>query len=307
MSILKRSNLPDLYLEDALPFLEDVIEEEYMNYPYISEMLFNIREMSNGLAQHTQVSSLSPVGVVGEAEEIPQDRVYQGYATNYRALKYGVLLATSQEAIDDERFDSISKNPKKLGRAVASTREITSAAVFNTGFATNGSDGVPLFSTSHPLLAPGAGTSSNLLAVAADLSITSLKDLVTVMKKQLDTAGNKIMIKPKTLLLPSELEYLGYELLHSTYLPEGSLNNVNSMGPQGIFNIAPQAWEYLTDADGYFLVADKADHDMYWFWAKQPEIQSEVDFKTNVLMTRVLARWAVGYSDWRGVAGCPGA
>lgn len=307
MSILKRSNLPDMYLATALPFLEAVIEEEYMNYPYISEMLFNVRDMKYGISQHAQISSLSPAGQVGEGEEIPQDKVYQGYSTTYTAQKYGILLGTTQESIDDERFDSISKNPAKLGRAIASAREIAASAVFNTGYSTTGSDGKVLFATDHPLLAPGAGTSSNTLATPADLSITSLKDLVTVMKKEKDTAGNKIMIKPKTLLVPSELEYLAYELLHSTYLPGDSVNNVNSMGPQGIYNIAPQCWEYLTDADAFFLIADKPDHDLYWFWSKQPEIRSEIDFKTDVALTRVLARWAVGYSDWRGVAGSPGA
>jgi hypothetical protein len=304
--MLKRQNLPDLYLEDALPFLEAVIEEAYESYPSVVEQVFNVKDMKNGIAQHTQVSALSAASEVGEGEEIPQDRVYSGYSKTYLARKFGILLATSQEAIDDERFDSISKNASKLGRAIRSAMEIDGASVFNNGFATAGLDGQTLFSTAHPLLSPGAGTSSNRLAVAADLSVTSLKDLITVFKEQLDTSANKIMINPKALLVPSELEYLAYELLKSTYLPEGSNNNLSSIGPSGRYKIEPVCWEYLTDSDAFFLVADKSDHEIYHFWSKQPEIKQEIDFKTDVALTRILARWDVGYSDWRGVCGSPG-
>lgn len=306
--MLKRQNLPDLYLADALPFLEAVIEEEYESYPSVASVLYNVRDMKNGIAQHTQISSLSVAGQVGEGEEIPQDRVYAGYSKTYISRKFGILLATSQEAIDDERFDSISKNAAKLGRAVRSAEEIDAATVLNNGFSTAGPDGKVLCASDHPLLSPGAGTSSNLLAVAADLSITSLKDMITVFKKQLDSSGNKVMIKPKKLVVPSELEYLSYELLRSSYLPEGSYNNVNSVGNgAGLYTIEPQCWEYLTDSDAWFLMADKSDHDIYQFWSKRPDIQQEMDFKTDVALTRILARWDVGFSDWRGISGTPGA
>ncbi len=305
--MLKRSNLPDLYLQDALPFLEAVIEESYDDYPSVAETIMNVRDMKNGIAQHSQISSLAAAGQVGEGEEVNQDRVYSGFSKTYLARKFGILLSTSQEAIDDERFDSISKNASKLGRAIRSAEEIDAANVFNNAFTSAGNDGKTLCAIDHPLLAPGAGTSANRLAVDSDLSITSLKDMITLFKKQLDTAGNKLMIKPRTLLVPSELEYLAYELLNSTYLPEGSTNNVNSVMKGGLFNIAPQCWEYLTDTDAFFLMADKSDHEIYQFWSKRPEIKQSIDFKTDVALTRILARWDVGFSDWRGICGTPGA
>lgn len=305
--MLRRNNLPDLYLEDALPFLKAVIEEEHEEYQSVCEQIFNVGDMQNGIAQTTQVSSLAPAGEVGEGEEINQDRVYAGYSKTYKARKFGILLSTSQEAIDDQRYDSISKNARKLGRAMASATEIDAAAIFNNGFSSNGLDGVPLFSRVHPLLAPGAGTSSNQLATDADLSTTSVKDMITVMKKQLDSAGNKIMIKPKILLVPSELEYSAYEILKSTYLADVSTNNLSSIGPNGRYIIEPMSWEYLTDSDAFFMLSDKMDHELHMFWAKRPEIRQEIDFKTDVALTRILARWDVGYSDWRGVCGTTGA
>lgn len=307
MSTLLRSNLPDLYLEDALPFIEHVIEEEYESFPKVSEMIMNVESMNNGIVQHSQVSSIGPASLVGEAEEINQDRVYQGYSSTFKSLKYGTMLATSQETIDHEKYSSLAKNPKKLARAVASTCEIKAAALFNNGFSTALSDGVALFSTSHPLLAPGAGTSSNRLATDADLSSTSLKDMITLMRKQLDTAGNKIMIKPKKLIVPAELEFVAWELLRSIYIPDSSNNNLSSFGPSSDYRIEPIVWDYLTDADAWFLASDKADHNLYFFWDKQPEIKTSMEFKSDVALTRILTRFVVGASDWRGVCGTTGA
>lgn len=307
MSTLLRTNLQDLYLADALPFIEHVIEEEHAGYDYVSDKIFNVRDMKYGIAQHAQVSSIGPASEVGEAEEIPMDRVYQGYSTTFTSTKYGVMLATSQEAIDHEKHDSISKNPKKLGRAVASTREIKAAAIFNNGFSTTGSDGKALFATDHPLLTPGAQASSNRLAADADLSATSLKNMITLMRQTKDTAGNKVMIKPKFLLVPSALEFTAYELVKSIYAPESTYNNLSSIGPQGLYDLQPIVWDYLTDDDAFFLVAEPSDTELYWFWDKMPEIKTQIEFKTDVALTRVLTRFAVGYSDWRGVCGTPGA
>jgi hypothetical protein len=307
MTTLLQTNLPDLYLDTALPWIEHVIEEKFDEFPRASEVLYNMRDMRNGIVQHTQVSSLGAAPAVGEAQEIPQDRVFQGYSTTFLAVKYALMLATSQESIDHEKFDSISKNPRKMARGMNTTVETVASAILNTGFTTNGSDGVPLFSTAHPLLTPGAGTSSNRLAVDSDLATTSLKNMIELFNKQLDTAGNKIQIPPKYLWIPGELEHTAFQLLHSIYLPGGSQNDVSSFGPQGLYRLEAQVWWYLTDPDAWGLMAEKDDHDIYFYWDKRPEVKSQMEFKSDVALTRMIARFVAGYSDWRGVTGTPGA
>lgn len=305
--MLRQLNLPDLYLEDALPFIDHVLTETYDEYPKVSEVLMNVKNMPYGIAQTAQVSSLSAAGEVAEGEEIPQQRVYPGFSTTYKSKKYGLLLSTTQEVIDHEKYDSLSKNPRRMARAMASTIEIVSANVFNSGFGTNGSDGVPLFSASHPLLSPGAGLGSNLISVAADLSTTSIKDLLTVMRKTLDTSGNRIQIRAKQLVVPAELEFAAWEILKSVYLADSPNNNLSSIGPQSDYRIEPVVWNYLTDADAFFLLGAKDDHDINLYYDKKPEVKSAMDFKTDTALSRMLCRFTVGYGDWRGVVGSPGA
>lgn len=308
MSILLRNNLPDLILEDALPALEFIAEDEFQSFQPRYEQLFNVKDMRSSIAQSTQVSSLQPAGSVGEAEQIPLQKIYQGYDKTYTAVKYGIMLASSQELIDDLEFDVLGANPRRLTRAFMSTVEITSANVFNTAFSTVGPDGKVLCATDHPLLAPGAGTSSNKLAVAADLSMTSLKAMVTLMRGQKDTAGNKIMINPRQLLVHPDNEFTAYELLKSTMLVDSSnanVNAVNSVGSQ--YKIEPIVWDYLSDSDAFFLLGDKMDHMLCFYWRKRPELSTDEDFKTEVALTKMVGRFAVGYSDWRGVCGTDGA
>jgi prolyl oligopeptidase PreP (S9A serine peptidase family) len=308
MSIQLRNNFPDLILEDALPALEFLAEDEFQSFQPRHEMIFNVKEMRSAIAQSSQVSSLQPAGTVGEAETIPLQRVYQGYDKTYTALKYGIMMANSQELIDDMEFDVMSSNPRKLTRAFMSTAEITAADIFNNGFSSTGPDGKVLFATDHPLLAPGAGTASNKLAADADLSMTSLKAMVTLLRQTVDTAGNKVMIQPKSLIVHPDNEFLAVELLKSVQLPDSAnayVNSINSVGSQ--YKIDPIVWDYLTDSDAFFLSADKMDHMLCFYWRKRPELSTDYDFKTEVSLTKLVGRFAVGYSDWRGIVGTPGA
>jgi hypothetical protein len=308
MSIALRSNYSDLVLDAALPALEFIAEDEFQSFQPRYEQIFNVKDMQTGIAQSTQVSSLVPAGQVGEAETIPLQRPYQGFDKTYTALKYGIMMANSQELIDDLQFDVMSSNPRKLTRAFMSTVEITSADIFNTGFSTTGPDGKVLFATDHPLLAPGAGAASNKLAADADLSMTSLKAMVTLLRQTVDTAGNKVMIQPKSLIVHPDNEFLAVELLKSVMLPasdNASVNSVNSVGSQ--YKISPIIWDYLTDSDAYFVSGDKLDHMLCFYWRKRPELGTDFDFKTEVALTKLVGRFCVGYSDWRGIVGTPGA
>lgn len=310
MAIQLRSQLSDLFLSTALPWIDYVIQEEYKNFDPASQKIFNVKEMKNGIAQTTQVGSLEPAGAVGEGEEIQSQRLYQGFDKTYTALKYGVLMSISQESIDDQKFDVFSQNPRRFIRSMMSTQEIVAANIFNNGFSggDTGPDGVVLFSASHPLLAPGAGTASNTLGTAADLASSSLKALVTLMRGTVDSAGNKVMIQPRTLMVPKDNEFLAHELLKSQLLVNSDNSYVNAVNSvTGRYTIEPLVNDYLTDTDASFLLADPVDHNLNFYWAKRPEISDDSEFKTEVMLTKGIMRFAVGYSDWRGVVGTEGA
>lgn len=310
--VMRREQFTDLTLEEALPVLEEIITDTMEEFPMEHEKIFNVRTMDRGIIQHTQVTGIPAVGQVNEGSEYPQDQMVQGYDKTYRAYKYGVILPITEELLDDNQFDEAFERAEHLGRAMREAERISAAGIFNNAFTTAGPDGVALCHTAHPLPYPGAGTSSNRLAVDADLSLASLEDMITVMRKTKDGSGKKVLVRPRTLIVPPELEFLAHELLESESKPQAStassiteVNAVNSTRAR--YGLEPVVMDYLTDDDAWFLAAGKGSHKLYWFWRKQPQTSSDMEFKSDVALMKIKARWALGFSDFRGIAGTTGA
>jgi len=308
MSINLRNNFSDLVLEDALPALDFIVQDQFEKFSPFYEKIFNVRDMRTSIAQSTQVSGYRPAAVVGESEEIPMQRRYQGFDKTYLAVKLGILCGQSQELIDDLEFDVMADNARQLTDAVMESIEIAVADIFNSGFSTTGPDGQALFSLSHPLVAAGAGTDSNLLGTAADLSSTSMKAMITLLRAQKDMAGKKIHLKPKSLIVPKEEHFNAIEILQSEMIVNTSNDSVNAVNSiKSLYGIEVVVNDYLTDADAFFVAADKANHKLMYYWRKRPELGTDYDFRTETALQKITCRYAVGYSDWRGIVGTTGA
>jgi hypothetical protein len=312
MSILLRNNFSDLTLADALPALKKVTEDLFGQFPMAHESIFNMGSMDKGIVQHTGVSGIPAVGQVGEGAEYPIDQMVQGYDKTFTAVKFGVMLGISEELLEDSMVDVFKRRPEQLARAMDEAIRIQAAAIFNNAFTTNGPDGSPLCSKTHALAYPGAGTSSNQLSTDADLSQSSLEDLITVMRGTKDNAGKKVLVRPTQLIVPPELEFLAHELLESTQKPQASTgssiteeNMINAVRSR--YGLVPVVMDYLTDADAFFLASEKSNHNLWWYWRKRPEVTADEEFKSDIGLLKIKSRFAVGFSDWRGIAGTTGA
>jgi hypothetical protein len=308
MSIFLRSNVPDLVLEDALPALDFIVQDRFARFDPFHEAVFNVKEMRTGIAQSTQVSGYKPAQLVGEAQEIPMQRRYQGFDKTYLAVKLAIMTGQSQELIDDLEYDVMADNAAQLSDAVMESLQIASADVFNSGFSTTGPDGVALFSNAHPLVAPGAGTSSNVLGTPADLSSTSMKAMITLLRSQRDMAGKRMNIKPASLIVSKEEHFNAVEILDSEMIVNSNNDSVNAVNSiKSLYGIRPIVCDFFTDEDAWFLSGGKENHKLMFYWRKRPELGSDYDFKTEVALQKIVARYAVGYSDWRGICGTAGA
>lgn len=310
--VMLRSQFPDFTLEDSLPALKKIIEDKLMEFPMEHEAIFNVGSMDRGILQHTQVSGLPAVGQVAEGSEYPLDQQYQGFDKTYSAVKYGVMTSITEELLADAQFDVFNRRPEQMVRSMNEARKISAASVFNNGFSAAGPDGVALFHVSHPSIYPGAPTSSNKLGTDADLSLSALESLITVMRQTTDGSGKKVLIRPKYLVVGPSNEFLATELLDSTQKPQAALNGsiteenmVNAVRSR--YGLSIVVLDYLTDSDAWFLCGEKGSHELWWFDREKPAVSTDMEFKSDVALAKIKARWAVGYSDWRGVAGTSGA
>jgi len=306
MSLLLRSNLSDLQLETMLPELKRVIQEKHDEEPKLFEQIFNMASMDRSIVNHTQVSSLSAAQQVAEGEEIPSQRVQQGFDTVYRALKYGTVMKITREMMEDDAHNVIRNNPRRLARAMSEKAEIEAIRIFNEGFSTTLSDGKVLFATDHPSLQPEASDIANTPSAQVDLDIDNLEALLTIYRNVRDSAGNRIRIKPGKLLVPASLEFQATKLTESVMQPGGSNNDVNAS--RSLAGLQPMVNEYLTDDDAWFILPqDNSDHELWFYWRRRPEVETWSEKNPEVAYAKITSRFVVGASDFRGLVGTGGA
>lgn len=247
---------------------------------------------------------LAPVKT--ESASISYDTDAQGYISRLTNVTYGLGAKVSQEAIEDNQYFSVArKKSAKLARSMRQTKENVFANILNRGFNSSftGGDGKELLATDHPTL---DGTQSNELAVSADLSEASLEDLLTLIRGMKDSRGLRIQAKGMMLIVPPELEFVATRIVRST-LQSGTANNdTNAMRELGMLPEGIVVWDYLTDADAFFVKTDVPEG-LIRQERRALSLEQDNDFDTSNACMKATERYTAGWADWRGIVGSPGA
>lgn len=297
-----RSVTPDTFFDTALPALEEILFTEMDSYPDIIPIVMNYKPGRQGWGmQTTEQSGLGPAVRTPEGSSILYDDPVQGNQKTFVYQKFALGVKTSDELIEDDQWDQAEDLYRALGQSMFHTRQQTAIDNFNNGFTANGYDGVPLFSTSHPLVKAG-GTEANRPTVDVDLSVASLRAALTQITNWLDHNGLRVMHRPKYLLLSTTDIYQGIELLESDYRPDTANNAVNAFTPWGI---KPITTPYLTDTDAWFIICEQ--HKLMFLERKAPTLESFRDFDAQAHKTSNTSRWDTGHSSWYGLWGSRGA
>lgn len=267
--------------------------------------IFNVQNSDKSSEKDSYESGFGSMPVKAEGVAATYDRIYPGLKSTYTHQTYALGYEITEEAIEDNLHtpETFSKLPDALSSSGEETVEVTSANILNNGFSTTGFDGVALFSTTHPLLA--GGTQSNRSSTDADLSVTSLTAGVTAYGQFLDERGLHRALMPKTLLVAVDNWAVAAELLDSEYKPYTANNEVNALRDK---TLTRKINHYLTDADAWFLLADKKDHHLKFFWRVRPgALRKSTDFDSTNLKHLQRMRFSVGWSHYMGTYGNPGA
>ena len=109
-----------------------------------------------------------------------------------------------------------------------------------------------------------------------------------------------MQIQPKTLLVPPDLQYEAVRILDSELQPEDDTNAVNPLSKTGL---TLQVWDYLTDTDAWFLLADKSNHKLT-IYDREPFTTSHIfDFDTGDIKFKGKERFSSLWGDPRGMFG----
>jgi phage major head subunit gpT-like protein len=218
-------------------------------------------------------------------------------------------FSLTEEAIEDNLYDSLSaRYTKGLARSMAYTKQVKAAAIINNGFTNSaayyGGDGVPLFSTAHPLIS--GGTNSNTQTTMTDLNETSLEAAVIQIAGWTDERSLLIAAKPKKLIVPPNLMFVATRLLETELRVGTTDNDINALKNNGSIPEGYTVNHFLTDTNGWYLTTD-VPNGMKHFVRTPLSNNMDGDFDTGNVRYKSRERYSFGWSDPLGMWGSQGA
>jgi hypothetical protein len=296
-------------LKELLPGLNALFGLEYARYGEEHKEIYETETSERSFEEETKLSGFSAAPVKNEGSAIAYDNAQEAFTARYNHETIALGFSLTEEAIEDNLYDSLSaRYTKALARAMAYTKQVKAAAVINNGFNTtgayNGGDGVPLFSTAHPLVS--GGTNSNTQSTPADLNETSLEAAVIQIAAWTDERGLLIAAKPKKLVVPPALQFVATRLLETQLRVGTTDNDINALMNNGSIPDGYTINHFLTDSNGYYLTTD-VPNGMKHFERTPLQNSMDGDFDTGNVRYKSRERYSFGWSDPLGMWGSPGA
>jgi hypothetical protein len=300
-------NLSDFYGQTMLPALEAVVDRGFKAFPVQYTQIFNVRTSNRSIEQSSQVSGVGRFLPLAEGEAVRRDQPVQGFKQTFVHTRWGLSVPVTVDVVEDDKWDLIGNMHKDLGWSCQETQELDAVSTFNNGFDPTypGPDGVALFSASHPLYKAG-GTQSNVLTTAADLDMMPLQQMLTQFRLQKRASGEYIHLPARNLVIHPNNVWIAHALTRSGDDPTTSDRSTNPLGAALDGMPKPFAWNYLTDADAWFITAPPEQTELIWYWRKKPYTKSWTDDDTEVGVTAMRYKKSHGWRSFYGVMGTPG-
>ncbi len=263
-----------------------------------------------GNASYFRAGQIAGFGLIPDIDEggaITATSLKQGSEKTIKYTNVAVQIQVTKNMQEDDKSGLIAKLPEMLGKSMLYTCETKAADLLNSGFVTTvrtGIDGAALFS-SHTLIDPvGSSLTYSNLGTAASLSETSLLALMDIMENMVNQNGIPAPVRPKVLIVPVALRWIAERLITSELRPGTMDNDPNVIKNHGLSFMVSH---FLTSSTAYFLLPDKADHDLQFVWRRKQQTQAQDDFNTDSWMYKITARMTADFFDHLGVAGNAGA
>jgi len=304
--------------KELLPGLNAVFGMEYGEVADEHAPLFETENSDRAFEEEVLFTGFGTAPVKGEGAAVSYDDAQESFTSRYTHETVALAFAVTEEAMEDNLYDTFAKlRARGLARAMANTKQVKAADVFNNGFNSSyaGGDGQPFFSSSHPTI--GDGNQSNNLG-ATDLSEASLESALITISKVKDDRGILIGLQAESLHIPADLAFTADQILNSTMSTTigvnpttaangaTNVNDINSIRNQGLVPGGFFVNRRFTDTNAWFLKTD-CPNGTKMFVRAPLQTKMEPDFDTGNLRFKARERYSFGFSDWRGFYGASGS
>ncbi len=249
----------------------------------------------------------------GAAPELPDGMpvTYQSggvlFIQRYVYRVYGLAFALTKVLVEDGDHIRIGQTyARHLAQSLVETKETLGANILNrafTGGAFVGGDGVSLVNTAHPI---SGGTFSNQLGTAANLSQTSLEQMLIQIRNAVDNNGKRIRLTPKKIVTGPSNVFQAEVLLKSALRAGTANNDINPVKSMGMLSDGQANLSRITSTTAWWIQTD-APEGLKLVMRRGLEKSMEGDFETDSMRYKATERYETGWTDWRAVVGTPGA
>ena len=290
--------------KELLPGLNAVFGMEYGEVNDEHLPLYEIENSDRSFEEEVLFTGFGAAPTKNEGAAVVYDDAGESFTARYTNETIALAFAITEEAMEDNLYDTFAKlRAKGLARAMANTKQVKAAKLYNEGFTTAQGDGQPLFSASHPTVQDG--NQSNI-GTAAAISEASLESAVIAIQKFKDDRGILIGSSAVSLHIPVDLMFTADVLLNTPGIVGSADNDINSVRNLGVFPSGYFTNRRFTDTNGYFIKTD-VPNGSKMFNRTPLQTKMEPDFDTGNLRFKARERYSFGVSDWRGWFGNQGA
>ena len=218
---------------------------------------------------------------------------------------YGLAFALTKVLVEDGDHIRIGQTyAKHLAQSLIETKETLGANILNRAFTAgyNGGDGVTLVATNHPI---ATGTFSNQLTTPANLSQTSLEQILIQIRNAVDNNGKRIRLNPEKLVVSPSNVFQAEVLLKSVLRTGTADNDINPVKSMGLLAGGQANLSRLTSTTAWWVKTD-APEGLKLMMRRGLEKSMEGDFETDSTRFKSTERYAVGWTDPRTVFGTAG-
>lgn len=248
---------------------------------------------------------------MGSAPELPDGQAItydsggQLYVARYIYKVYGLAFALTKVLVEDGdhiRLGSIFS--RHLAQSMIETKETLAANVLNRAFNSSYTigDGKALVATDHLLR---NGSFSNKLSTPANLSQTSLEQMLIQIRQAVDSNGKKIRLNPKKLIVAPSNVFQAEVLLKSVLRAGTANNDINPVVSMGMLSGGQANLSRLTSQTAWFIQTD-AQEGLKLMVRRKLQKGSEGDFDTDSMRYKATERYAFGVTDPRAIYGTEG-
>ena len=248
---------------------------------------------------------------MGAAPELPDGQAvtYQSggvlFIARYLYKVYGLAFALTKVLVEDGDHIRIGQTySRHLAQSLIETKETICANHLNRAFNSSyaGGDGKELCATDHPIV---GGTFSNELATAANLSQTSLEQLLIQIRNAVDNNGKRIRLTPKKIVTGPSNVFQAEVLLKSALRTGTANNDINPVKSLGMLDGGQANLSRITSTTAWFIQTD-APEGLKVLTRRNLEKSMEGDFETDNMRYKATERYATGWTDPRCLFGTAG-